>query len=402
MKRILSLLAVLALVISMVPNVFAAKDSIDMDELLGTLVYLDSVDMIEVALDEGTKTKTYKWTPDEAGILGLSFYAELPEGTTLEVVMTQGENSVTYNPEEAFQLDVVAGTEVVIKVKKTGDAALAFTMYGNVMPPLGTEGNPIFLMELENQVKVETAPAWFQCYFSGTTMTVTGTGAYTVTVDGQATAAVDGVVTMPVSTPNPRMPFVFTIDNVGEYTIQFAYPAGSFMNPAALVLGENTAEVAEGSQGYYFKWTAEASGTLSITMPAGNWSYTLNNLTAGVYGDSQWSDSEPVQATATLEVKTGDEIQLIVNTYDPENPWGAPAGKLVVTAAFEEASYVVGDLDGVDGVTEDDAVYLLQSILMPDFFPVEQPADFDKNGVVDEDDAVYLLQHVLMPDVFPL
>ena len=61
-----------------------------------------------------------------------------------------------------------------------------------------------------------------------------------------------------------------------------------------------------------------------------------------------------------------------------------------------------GDLDGMDGVSEDDAVYLLQHILMPDFFPVEQDVDFDGNGIVDEDDAVYLLQHVLMPDFFPL
>lgn len=401
MKRILSLIVVFAMVISMVPSVFAAKDSIDMDELLGNLVFLDSIDMIEVNLKE-TNRKTYKWTPEEEGVLSLNFYAELPEGTTLELVMTQGETSVTYNPEEAFKMNVVAGTEVAITVKKTGEAPVEFTMYGNVMPPEGTQENPVYLLELENQVKVETAPTWFQGFFNGTVMTITGTGAYTVTVDGKATAAVDGVVTMPVSTPNPRMPFVFTIDNVGEYTIQFAYPAGSFMNPAALALGENTAEVAEGSQGYYFKWTAEASGTLSITMPAGNWTYVINNLTANKYGDMQWSDSDPVVNPGTVEVAKGDEVEVIVSTYDPENPWGAPAGKLVVTAAFAEASYVVGDLDGIEGISEDDAVYLLQAILMPELFELDQPVDFDKSGEVNEDDAVYLLQHVLMPELFPL
>ena len=61
-----------------------------------------------------------------------------------------------------------------------------------------------------------------------------------------------------------------------------------------------------------------------------------------------------------------------------------------------------GDLDGIEGIDEDDAVYLLQHILMPDLFPVSQGVDYDNSGVVDEDDAVYLLQHILMPDLFPL
>lgn len=31
---------------------------------------------------------------------------------------------------------------------------------------------------------------------------------------------------------------------------------------------------------------------------------------------------------------------------------------------------VPGDLDGVEGVSEDDAIYLLQHVLMPDLFPL--------------------------------
>ena len=168
-----------------------------------------------------------------------------------------------------------------------------------------------------------------------------------------------------------------------------------------LLVNINTATVAEGAQGYFYTWTAEKDGTLTITMPEGNWTYALNNLTAGTYGDTQWSDSEPVQKSVTISVKAGDEIQLIVTTYNPEDQFVSPAGKLIVTVTFE-APYVPGDLDGVEGISEDDAVYLLQAILMPDFFPLDQPADLDKSGEVDEDDAVYLLQHVLMPDFFPL
>ena len=342
MKRILSLVVAFAMVIAMVPSVFAANDSIDMDELLGKLVKLDSIDEIKVSVPEGPFTKTYKWTPEKDGTLSVTFYEwELPEGTQMDITMKQGENSVTYSQmaEDAeFALEVEAGVAVSIVVSKTSEAALETTFYGFFTEPEGTENNPVFLFELQNTVTTSFENTWFQGYFSGTTMTVTGTGAYNVTVNGEATAAVDGVVTMDVVTPNPRMPFIFAIDQVGEYTIEFAYPAGSQMNPTQLVIGENTAEIAEGSQGYYYTWTAEEGGTLTITMPEGNWSYVINNLTSFAYGDTQWSDSDPVVNPAVISVMAGDEIELVVNTYDPENMWSNPAGTLVVTAAFEVAA----------------------------------------------------------------
>lgn len=67
-----------------------------------------------------------------------------------------------------------------------------------------------------------------------------------------------------------------------------------------------------------------------------------------------------------------------------------------------EITVTPGDLDGVEGVNEDDAIYLLRYVLMPEMFPVQQPVDYDKSGTVNEDDAIYLLRHVLMPDTFPL
>jgi GH24 family phage-related lysozyme (muramidase) len=60
------------------------------------------------------------------------------------------------------------------------------------------------------------------------------------------------------------------------------------------------------------------------------------------------------------------------------------------------------DING-DGIpNEDDAIYLLQSVLMPNLFPIEQTCDYDGNKIVDVEDAIYLLQHILMPNVFPL
>lgn len=61
-----------------------------------------------------------------------------------------------------------------------------------------------------------------------------------------------------------------------------------------------------------------------------------------------------------------------------------------------------GDLDRNFTVNEDDAIYLLQHILLPEFFPVDQAVDYNGDNRINEDDAIYLLQHVLLPEFFPL
>ena len=63
---------------------------------------------------------------------------------------------------------------------------------------------------------------------------------------------------------------------------------------------------------------------------------------------------------------------------------------------------IPGDLDNNDMIDEDDVIYLLQHLLMPGDFEVDQSVDYDKNGSIDEDDVIYLLQHLLMPEDFPL
>ena len=139
------------------------------------------------------------------------------------------------------------------------------------------------------------------------------------------------------------VPNSFTINNTEEdpyiYELVLSYPVGHASNPDTLVMGENTADIAAGTQGYYYTWTATADGTLTITMPAGNWYYTINNMTTYIYGESQYSNSDPVVNPAVIEVKAGNVIEIIVNTYDPMNPYNAPAGTLVITADFDDGSH---------------------------------------------------------------
>lgn len=383
MKRLLSLITVIAIVISMTPSVLAAKDSIDMDELTGKLVKLDSIDRIDVSLPEGADYKTYKWTPAKDGVL--SFDCTVPEG--MEITMLQGQNSVTYTDADTkFELEVVAGGEISIQLRKTGEPAVAFTMYGSFADPYGTEGNPISLEKMENQVTAKADNTWYRCQFYGADMTVTGTGEFSV----NEAAAQNGTVTL--SVPYADAPFVFYIDKAGDYTVTFTYPVGSEQNPAALVIGENTANIKANSKGYFFTWTAQTRGELTLTMPSGNWKYKVN-------GEEHLSTTDPV---CVIPVEKDDKLQLIVNTYDPENPTSAPAGTLTLTAAFEEILYTPGNLNSDEIINEDDALYLLRHVLAPDRYQVDQPVDYNKDGKVNEDDALYLLRHVLAPERYPL
>ncbi len=140
-----------------------------------------------------------------------------------------------------------------------------------------------------------------------------------------------------------RMGATFAIYNNSDaavtVTVTFTDPVGSWNNPAELVIGENSANIGENAQGYIYTYTATEAGTLSITMPTDSqWSYAINNLTAGTYGDTQWSDSDPVVNPGTVTVNAGDEIQVIINTYDAENMFGTPAGTITFTAEFVAAS----------------------------------------------------------------
>ena len=173
-------------------------------------------------------------------------------------------------------------------------------------------------------------------------------GTVTVTVPANSTIYVGGrfggmLVSINGSTPELieggeffAPPAVFEVtndtDEAVEYVLVFSYPAGTMENPEKITVGENTAVIGADSLGYYYTFTAEADGVVTLTMPAGDWSYTINNMTTYVYGETQWSDSDPVINPETVEVKAGDELQIIINTYDP-NSWNTPAGEITFTFA---------------------------------------------------------------------
>lgn len=334
MKRLLSLLVVIAMMVSLMPNVFAAKEEVDFDELTGRLVVLEDIDIIEVTLAEGSDGMVYQWTPYANVQMTLNWTA--PEGTDISVVVTQGETTTTAVSGEPI---IVYGEQVVeIEVSEAAALAAAFQIDGEYGPVEGTEDAPFGLFEAVNNVTAAGTvftgnTTWYQTRHNGPVV-IEGQGAFNVIYNGETIAAVDGKVEIvAVSAGFFAPPSRFAIDTVGEYTITLIIPEGAMENPAELVIGENSAEIAANAQGYYYTWTAAEEGTLKITMTSENWSYTINNMTTYQYGDTQCSDSDPVVNPAEIAVAAGDEIQVIVNTYDPA-AWETPEGTITFTAEF--------------------------------------------------------------------
>lgn len=85
------------------------------------------------------------------------------------------------------------------------------------------------------------------------------------------------------------------------------------------------------------------------------------------------------------------------NTY-----YASEASTALTVKTAEAPTYTIGDIDGDQAVTQDDAVYLLLHTMFGEvFYPLNNaPADIDGSGVVDQDDAVYLLLHTMFGEGF--
>ena len=127
MKRLLSLLVVIAMMVSLMPNVFATKEEVDFDELTGRLVVLEDIAEINVVLAEGSDGMIYQWTPDANYNLSLSYTA--PEGTEIAVTVTQGEASAAA-ADGAVSMEVWAEQVVEIEVSEAAALAAEFTISG--------------------------------------------------------------------------------------------------------------------------------------------------------------------------------------------------------------------------------------------------------------------------------
>ena len=206
-------------------------------------------------------------------------------------------------------------------------------------PALGSEENPVLIYSQGATIEATAGQTVYcQSFVGGMIMTIESSGEFSVVYGDNTYTSENGTLTTTAISGSMMSPVTFTLvngDADATYTVSFTAPLGSMDNPDTLVLDYNYANISAGSQGYYYTWTAEETGILTITMPEDiGWTYTINNMTAGTYGDSQWSDSDPVVNPATVEVAAGDQLQIIVNSYDPADQWNNPAAELEIYASF--------------------------------------------------------------------
>ena len=87
---------------------------------------------------------------------------------------------------------------------------------------------------------------------------------------------------------------------------------------------------------------------------------------------------------------------------ETETYYASESSTYLTVKTAEVPRYTPGDIDGVEGVTDRDAVHLLYHTFLPDLYPVNQDCDFNNDGSVNDKDAVYLLYHTFLPDLYPI
>ena len=315
-----------------------------------TLEAVDGVISIEASLEAGdTDGYTYSYLSEGGCLLTLQVESA-EEQLGYDVIVTVGETVVKLSEAEdgLLAVNIPAWETAVIQVvtlpgEDGMNPAADIRILCQVEDTSGTAENPILIAGEFPIVTAKLEPG-AQVYYSvfgagGMILTIEDPDAV-VTVGEQIWTAVDGVVTGEVVSANPREPVVMAVGNSGEtaksFTVNFAFKPGNMMNPAQLVLDDyNTAVIGTGNtDGFWYTWTAQEDGILTVTMPEGNWMYLINNITGSVYGELQYSDGEDTLSIVELEVSAGDELNIMVCTYDPANPYEAPAGELQIYATF--------------------------------------------------------------------
>ncbi len=264
-------------------------------------------------------------------------------GATAQIVLTNDTQDLTARLSDSVDgnvsVAVAAGDQVTIHVS-VADAsgqtvADTVTVKGELV---GTENAPIMVQAPGFTADV---PAGKTLYYGGYTLAnmfleVTGENV-TVIYNGNSYTPTDGKLRFQLDDTSELIVFAIRNDAVtpASYEAKLQYPAGHVNNPAALIFGENAVTLKAGAEDYCYGFTAPRDGMVILDFPADSqWIYTASNLTQDEYGDTQYSDAEDVQTKASLSVKAGDQIQILVNTYDPMDPWSTPAGQVKFQAQY--------------------------------------------------------------------
>ncbi len=239
--------------------------------------------------------------------------------------------------------DVVKLQLITEPVDQQANVKLVF----DYAPEQGTLLNPIQITDVTQPIQAQVA-AGQTVYYRGnvTGMILSGTDVQgaAIVIDGQVVAeATEGSLEMKVPAPAMEGQILFGVRNTTQtdaaYTLHLNWPLGHIENPEELTLGEHVATLAGDTDGYYYTWTAQEEGYFTLTiftsMAEKGWQYQITNLTqnlAGEWVDHTMDDGSSMQ---DVYVKPGDQLSVIVGTFDPNNWSVAPAGTVKIDASFK-------------------------------------------------------------------
>lgn len=342
----------------------------------------------------------YTYTAPTSGVVTFQVwtYPET-EGAKTDIFITNaasGESAGLWNGDvqnDTVSVVVTAGEELTIRVtvvdsaNKSIDASLA--IYGELY---GSEELPINVAYPGFTAYV---PAGETLYYEGNNI-----GGLILSMNGEnVTISHNGKSYTPDGTEisfsvvaESRNPARLAIANTGTeaafYEVVFTYPVGHAENPAALALGVNSLTQAAGALDYYYTFTAPRAGTVTVAFDSSaQWVYALDNVTQGIYGDTQWSDSDPMQPETTVSVKAGDKIVLRVNTYDPADMFENPAGTVTFAVSYVSGPTTVKNVE--NGVT----LTLMKGeggLITGDFYGYTLVIDNARNAMVEYDGVLYM------------
>ncbi len=223
-------------------------------------------------------------------------------------------------------------------------------------------------------------------------------GSKTITVSYNGEFAIFEVIVIPI-----------------DYTIVFLNWDGSIISSTIyhkgdVVIVPNTpVRSADNTYTYTFAgWdkpvvNCDGNGTYTATYTPNYIDYTVifKNYDGTVLSNKTYHYGDTVIAPNTPTKPEDDEYTYTFAGWD--SSVAACNGNKIYTATFDSIKkYVVGDIDGVEGVTDRDAVHLLYYTFLPNLYPVNQDCDFNGDNEVNDKDAIYLLYYTFLPDLYPI
>lgn len=126
-------------------------------------------------------------------------------------------------------------------------------------------------------------------------------------------------------------------------------------------------------------------------------SYRLDDM------EGTWSEVNP----ANYSVTQGSTIVTLHKDYLDSLPEGKYGLDIYFFDGychtdFEIGGSLLGDVNGDKELNEDDSLYLILHLSMPEMFPLSADGDVNCDGTVNEDDASYFILYLSMPELFPL